>query len=240
MNIHPLVLLGVVFVSSGVVSNNAGGRAAGRAQVTFYRTQFEADADLRSFEKTNPSCQLWSNWQKMCSRTGDGGRTLCTADANQSVRPSAPFCAGDVNGLNRIHAATLTKEQISRDRFCVSFDRGSTFARKMGRPVCSGQDKQRPFGGHIILSRAHPWCKEWKDKTAFRVANVNSNAFSESGFYCSKPRVPSWCKEADGLGPIPLESPDDPAFGKGRIRILTALDNTVNAPVVGVMCKKKT
>ena len=38
----------------------------------FYPSQTAADADLVRFERENPSCQLWTNWQKMCSRTGEG------------------------------------------------------------------------------------------------------------------------------------------------------------------------
>lgn len=239
MNIHPLVVLGAVFVSSVIVSSNAGAGSTNQADMTFYRTQAQANAALKSFDRKNPSCQLWSNWQKMCSRTGVGGKTYCTTNSTNPVRPSTAFCSGDATGLDRVEAGTLTKEQISRDRFCVSFDSSSTFARKLGRPTCYERDRRRPFAGLEILSRAHPWCEEWKDKRTFQIVDVKSGASSEAGFYCSKTRVPKWCEQADGLGPIPLDSPDDPDFGKGKMRVLAVVDETANARIVGVMCKKK-
>lgn len=239
MNIHPLAVLVAIFGSGGLVSSHAGAGSTNQAESTFYRTQAQADAALKAFDRKNPTCQLWSNWQKMCSRTGVGGKTFCTTNSTNLVRPSTPFCAGDAKGLDRIEAATLTNEQISRDRFCVSFDSTSTFARKLGRPSCYERDKRRPFGGFEILSRVHPWCKEWKDKRTFQIVDVKSGASSEAGFYCSKTRVPKWCKQADGLGLIPLDSPDDPDFGKGKIRVLAVVDSTANARIVGVMCRKR-
>src|SRR3954464_6240791 len=50
------------------------------------------DRQMMAFDRSHPQCQLWTNWQKMCSRTGPGGATYCAIDAEMRVNPSRPFC----------------------------------------------------------------------------------------------------------------------------------------------------
>lgn len=70
-----------------------GGESEGAASI-YYASQQEADAALAAFERENPQCQLWTNWQKMCSRIGADGGTLCVEDKARRARPSIPFCVG--------------------------------------------------------------------------------------------------------------------------------------------------
>lgn len=203
----------------------------------FYKTQAAADAALEAFEKTNPSCQLWTNWQKMCSRTGPNGAAACVVDPEVKVKPSAVFCSRDENSIKLLEVARLTPEQVSRDRFCTSFENKSPLSKRLGRSLCVDKDQNRPFSGFRMSSRFHPWCGEWKDKSSFKVA-TDKKSYSTSGYYCSRKLIPKWCKEADGFGEIPLGSPDHPKFRSGEIMILGTIDESLNSRVVGISCRK--
>lgn len=156
MNIHPLVLAGIIFASSGVVSSDAGAGSANSAQIKFYRTQADADAALKSFDRKNPSCQLWSNWQKLCSRTGDGGKTLCTTDPITPVQPSAPFCAGNAQRIFSVKEQIVNAdERKSAMRFCKDIKHDDKLLD------CYGKVSRRPFNGRRIALRRSPLCEVW-------------------------------------------------------------------------------
>lgn len=82
------------------------------AGIGYSRNQQHADVALAAFGEANLQCQLWTNWQKMCSRTGEGGAVACSTDPDRPVAPSEPFCtAGE--------AAPPTRAQVkSFERFC--------------------------------------------------------------------------------------------------------------------------
>jgi hypothetical protein len=130
----------------------------------YYKSQKEADAALAAFDRDNPDCQLWTNWQKMCSRTGENGATWCTTDPDKPVKPSTPFCEAPKGSPDRVgdrysFPPTMTKSQIeSANRFCLS---GISSKRQ-----CKKLDPTRPFNGKRLAARRHPWCEIWGDETA--------------------------------------------------------------------------
>lgn len=87
----------------------------------FYTDQKAADAALVQFANSNPDCQLWTNWEKMCSRTS--GASTCIRDSRLQVRPSTPFCviSRQVNWqhVEKQHSVLLMNETRSIERFCL-------------------------------------------------------------------------------------------------------------------------
>jgi hypothetical protein len=123
----------------------------------YYKTQAEADVALAAFDKDNPDCQLWTNWQKMCSRTGDGGReTTCTIDSSKPVKPSAVFCYSAktnevVDAINAKNPPRIT----SANRYCLKHKQnGESY-------FCSEYSSKRPFSGHNLTALRSPLCATW-------------------------------------------------------------------------------
>ncbi len=175
----PLVL-GVIAISSCVASSDAGVGKSEADQNIFYRSQAEADAALEAFDKANPTCELWTNWQKMCSRTGLKGETHCVADPAIAVKPSTPFCANrlvsrqnEPRPLAPEIPETLTEgagSSKSRNRFCSKFWNGDpglvvfdadVATRHKSIPFCTAYKNSRPFNGLSASSQENPRCKRW-------------------------------------------------------------------------------
>ncbi len=146
----------------------------------YYKTQAQADAALAAFDKDNPDCQLWTNWQKMCSRTGLNGQTHCNIDPDKPVKPSVPFCAhrltykeGDIFSHEPEIPEILTEDKQSansRNRFCNKFSNGNLEDYGLDEDmVALHKDKQRcitykvtrPFNGMSAISQKNPRCKKW-------------------------------------------------------------------------------
>ena len=187
----------------------------------------QADKKLAEFDKENPDCQLWTNWQKMCSRTGENGATWCTTDPDHPVEPSEPFCTDAYLGYQ---ISNLSNSQVkSILRFCVGFYK--KIYSSMDPRFCFQFDRDRPFSGYNIAARRHPWCEKW-----LNIANQKNNL--ESRLFCSKWNLPIWCKRARdfydyaGVHPIPndeLQSPFEGVFFTSQIPLA--------APVYGVQCE---
>lgn len=124
----------------------------------YFSSQTAADASLAAFDKNNPDCELWSNWQKMCSRTGKGGTTICTVDPNQPVKASAPFCA-DTSGESRL---ANDSQQKSMMRFCQTLPTASS-NEQMQFAGCALFSRKRPFNGYNLAARRGHSCLEWFD-----------------------------------------------------------------------------
>jgi len=62
-----LLVLSFLTVTSCATSDGSQGDAASNDGDIYYKTQAAADRALEAFDTANPSCQLWTNWQKMCS-----------------------------------------------------------------------------------------------------------------------------------------------------------------------------
>jgi hypothetical protein len=145
--------------------------AAGRSGSIYYKSQKAADEALARFDMDNPKCQLWTNWQKMCSRTGKKRATFCASDASQKVPPSLPFCAVQMRDVKTGEYISTLDEQLqrqSRNRFCASLvksnDKGYpdyADGRKSGYPVCENYKQHRPFNGSSLSAVKHPLCRKW-------------------------------------------------------------------------------
>ncbi|MGL5840055.1 MAG: hypothetical protein ACRCY3_16300 [Sphingorhabdus sp.] len=177
--------LGVLAISGCIAASSVGADSSKREESVYYKSQAEADAALAAFDKANPTCQLWTNWQKMCSRTGEKGATYCQK-AQASVRPSVPFCTtnGELDESSDIDYSALQLESYLR--FC-SKKTGEVFNNI---PACIWLSN-RPFSGLNIQEQKHPWCKAWRKLSQ-----------SETGYICDKPAIPSWCERALGMLPL--------------------------------------
>jgi hypothetical protein len=191
----------------------------------YYKSQKEADLALSQFDINNPKCQLWTNWQKMCSRTGEDGATYCQK-AKSIIKPSTPFCSAENDepylGLVGNY---MPKQLISYLRFCES-KTGEISPEKV--PLCNWKRK-RPFNGLNIAERKHPWCKSWKLTVPI---STNAELSKKMGYYCADRAIPSWCSWADGLGygKQNNEKPTDKD-------IIPASLNPASLPINGQYCR---
>jgi hypothetical protein len=193
----------------------------------YYKSQTEADVALSQFDRDNPSCQLWTNWQKMCSRTGEGGATYCQK-AKSTVKPSTPFCSA----LNAEPYMGLADEYTSIQlasymRFCES-KTGEITPENV--PLCNWM-KKRPFNGLTIAERRHPWCKQWKLAVP---VTTNAALSKEMGYYCANRVVPSWCEWGEGLGFGP-QAGENPSSQE----IIMVTLNPSSRPVNGQYCRRR-
>ena len=165
MNIRSAAILVFGLLSFTLLgSADAGGQHVSLSQA-------EADADLAKFDRDNPGCELWTNWQRMCSRLG--GETHCIKDAAHIVRPSKAFCVGHWDGLDRQSIA-------SQFRFCRK--RGEIYYSAKRLPVCEEYVAERPFDGRRLATRVSPGCAEWRQE----ITGQRARSYSESGYYCAK------------------------------------------------------
>jgi hypothetical protein len=115
--------------------------ASDSPKLVFFASQAQAEKDLKDFGRSNPSCELWSNWQKVCSRIGD--TIYCGVDVTNRVRPSKTFCVGSWDGVD-------TLANMSQFRFCKK--RGELYYSSSRRfAVCEEYLSGRPFDGRDSL-----------------------------------------------------------------------------------------
>ena len=122
----------------------------------------KADAALRSFDRAHPDCSLWTDWHKLCSRTGPNGSTFCRIDPMHRAKPSAPFCA--------TWAKNEDQTSPDKDRLLSRPERMSKirFSSLVTPDGCIGPCPKirkyapnRPFSGHTIQQWKHPYCAVW-------------------------------------------------------------------------------
>lgn len=200
----------------------------------YFSSQGEADESLARFDRAHPQCQLWTNWQKMCSRTGPGGETLCRTTAQSHVRPSTPFCvARQDGGYRRPRLEEGDMAVRSSLRFCrFSNGRPATLPEQI--EACE-YVPTRPFGGHDLRDREHPWCEVWHEAGQVRPARIGRSP--PYGFFCSARRVPEWCSWPDGLGNGPDLSAQRAEAGSETIPVLLNPDSIA---VRGIFCRRRT
>ncbi|MDM8012092.1 MAG: hypothetical protein QUV08_14140 [Parasphingorhabdus sp.] len=188
----------------------------------YYGSQEEADTALAAFEKENPSCELWSNWQKMCSRTGLEGQVHCNKADTLSVKPSATFCVAKPDEQFSGPGADATSREISSFfRFCeVPPNFEGSYEEK--REACNW-DKSRPFAGRSLTELSHPWCKTWRLTKALDETDRH--------YYCSRRDIPKWCAHADGMGYGVQD--DQTTVNVGIYTIL----NRESLPLNGIYCR---
>jgi hypothetical protein len=210
----------------------------------YYHSQKDADVALLAFDRNNADCQLWTNWQKMCSRTGAGGSTVCVSDSVIPVRPSAPFCA-EVSikaraefRRSKLFEPDTSVESKSRERYCIL--KGSILKCQSARP----------FSGSHLAARRHGLCEIWSENKAPAFRPICSEFTSDDGLktcealsrkkfksssmlYCSK-RSPDIqytnCISIGGWG-------DGPDFGESDHYETIAIGRKGELPVVGIYCE---
>jgi hypothetical protein len=168
------------------------------AASTDFADRTGADRRLARFGADNPECPFWTNWRKICSRTGANGATVCSVDRERPVRPSEPFCVKTPS--SGIPARLTEKQRLSSLRFCAATRQesgvdasGATLYREV---VCARYRVDRPFNGRGIAARRHPLCKSW--------------SISREGLlFCNK-WIPAPCELQDGyVRPRAWHAPDE-------------------------------
>ena len=128
-----------------------------------------ADRQMFAFGREHPECPLWTNWQKLCSRTGLHGEIHCNIDTAASVTPSEPFCAAGIRGS----AENLRGGELrSSERFCTEHGeryRTSSRGQRSSIRICRRHEARRPFNGRRLASLDHPACQAWADERTHRV-----------------------------------------------------------------------
>jgi hypothetical protein len=198
-------MMGIKRYSAGVMLALAACATTTSTPSIYYKTQAEADVALAAFDTDNPDCQLWTNWQKMCSRTGENGATYCNTDPVEPVKPSAPFC--EVRTLTEVDGQTMLYigdpaikrlSSLSRNRFCEQVIGESSLSNEVldlenqieKSVTCSRFRNSRPFNGLDEKSQTSPLCISWK-KTP--------NGLN----YCDKNVPKSFCKRLGSLVRFP-------------------------------------
>lgn len=226
-------------------------------------TQADASAELAAFDRENPHCELWTNWQQMCSRTGPNGEVVCKEDPVTRAQPSSPFCVVDrVRSFDQI--ATYSKSQYeSYLRFCdKKSDTAWASLRDTPEKVasCVSYQKERPFNGYHLEARRHPWCRSWRtikgDVLLLQEEAGNPNRGTldcarddcsktvlDDWLMCNQNRPDSWCTSAHWMyhwGSLPgqtrIDLPDDPE------RVVIAPSYVYlreDIPVLGVYCQSR-
>ena len=171
----------------------------------------------------NPDCEMWSDWQKLCSRTGESGSVFCV-DSQVEVPPSATFCvARSGEPYSAPSGSAGARELASYNRFCEEF---SSVAD--GKAQCVRWSPMRPFNGLRLQEREHPWCGSWVSAMS---PDVNRQLSEMMGFGCAAPRVPDWCTWPEGLGGRPDLSDDEPVLAIGP-------KDPSSVAIVGVYCRR--
>jgi len=237
-SVSVLIVAGAAFVCG--LSWQTLGSAGLLNKVTNAQSGNGGDAMI-AFGKSHDECQLWTNWQVLCSKTGPAGETECRT-TTMKVKPSTPFCVGQLKVGNSVNPRPRSAlEQVSYLRFC---DEDET--KKAGYlPGSCRYLKSRPFNGHRLSDQLSGWCDEWLDALTFRpvcrmgspkagVPNCVSLARGgyslKSGYVCGRTKIPNWCAVPENLGYIP------PQRGKDSImnyRIREA------DPVIGPYCRER-
>lgn len=159
--IAPSAMLSVAIAGCSI--GEPASRSAPPQPDAYYESQAEADADLARFASENPSCALWTNWQKACADTGPDHSTQCISDSDRKVAPSKPFCAdsGAYVGPDLADGVSASKA-----RFCDDLRLSSAVDAQGQRTsvyVCDKFEPDRPFNGQkvedIVGSQL---CKSWR------------------------------------------------------------------------------
>ena len=204
-------------LAGGVLLGCATIGASGEEDI-YYSSQAEADADLARFDADNPDCQLWTNWQKMCSRTGGGGETWCGSDSETPARPSKPFCQirrgishrtpffDPLEGGELLMESSASRE--SRNRFCAEYWSEADLPKSLrGYRVgfCKRFASQRPFNGLGQGQASHPACGEW------------GRLDGASLIYCKKFSSSGSCDKMSNSVPMPTSSESGLAIGRNPL-----------------------
>lgn len=157
----PIAACVAAAVSSG--SERSGSNSAASATLNPARP---ADRQMRAYGEVNPDCRMWTNWEKLCSRTGANGTIVCGIDPGRRVTPSDPFCAASRSATP---AASLPEtERVSSERFCRAHRTTEDLSRGTLSRVCTRHDPRRPFNGRRVAALLHRDCDGLSDAATGR------------------------------------------------------------------------
>lgn len=126
-----------------------------------------ADRALKAFDDTHRQCSLWSDWHKLCSRTGPRGATYCRTDPTYPVKPSAPFCADTQDiPVQQSRPNEFSPEQKSYFRFSriaeyKDFINNNTDPKSAVLTKYRVWQTRRPFNGSRFQQIFDPECEVW-------------------------------------------------------------------------------
>ena len=221
--------------------------------------QNAATRNLAKFARDHPDCQIWTDWETMCSRTGPGREPSCVKDRDRPAEGSSPFCVARKQD-GRI--SFDLPQTASADRYCDRVTTNAVSAKDSGnretadsekavRSICESFKIDRPFDGRRLTARRHSWCKTWSDISTGRpvctedskpatsdmpmscdAASKEATFFSD-GLYCSEwGTIPNWCSQ-----------PDDSAYGfpagNGEGPSVTIGGGLFEIAVIGIYCHEE-
>lgn len=128
----------------------------------------KSDKALKLFDEAHPACELWSDWHKLCSRTGPKGSTYCRTDPEHPATASAPFCAKGSQGFTQLDDMSAAERQ-SVQRYVTGYQNIDVGEQVPGqsRPSYTKHvqvptfDPGRPFAGRTLGQLEHPYCAAW-------------------------------------------------------------------------------
>ncbi len=163
----PLALLAAAACVTGMPAGDAGdGQARAPAAVSL-DTARAADRQMLAYGEAHPECRLWTNWEKLCSRTGRGGGIECDIDRGRRVAPSLPFCVASRSETPASPAQDT--ERALRERFCVARTTTENLLDQSLVRVCTRHDPRRPFNGRRIAALLHRGCDSLSDAATGRL-----------------------------------------------------------------------
>jgi hypothetical protein len=154
--VHPWVLAVAAVIAAGCTPITDNG------QMVSYADDIVPIKTLAQFEKDNPSCRMWTNWQSLCSRTGPSMNVFCKKDEGFAVEPSEPFCVSQEMPVGQTFGAQFdtASQRQSRNRFCRQLDDDGMSSGLMA--PCAEYSLYRPFDGLRSEAVVHPLCMKWK------------------------------------------------------------------------------
>jgi hypothetical protein len=163
----------------------------------YFKSQKAADAALEKFDKHHPDCQLWTNWQKMCSRIGRSGKnTHCNKDHSFRAKPTRPFCLSNSESqlIDSADELPNSSDHELLNIFCTRFRASG------GLRVCEEMLENRPFNGRSLAALRHPFCEIWGQGGQNicsengsvpglpKCSKIDSNVQSKEKYYCQSIR----------------------------------------------------
>ena len=236
----------MIGVLAGPVARMASGSAAAGRSVASPYDRSRADQALATFDRRHADCALWSDWHKLCNRTGLNGTTSCRTDRKHPVKPSAPFCAAATDNHPSPDPSDETRlERSSRLRFSAvrrlpfsKYDLGKTIKQRLWA-------SSRPFSGHSFDPADDPYCAVWwypdpaagpaecsSDRrpgmTSYQRTNIGKIWYTAEYPVCMKWRSESQCSKAEAPAPAYMQDTNSDVVIGGRL-----LDSV---PVTGQVC----
>jgi hypothetical protein len=161
-----------------------------------------------AFGRKYYSCDVWTDWQSICTRTGKGGAIVCRQDPHVKVMPSEAFCVTGVWTDKPWYVTDTPGQRRSRLRFCAARDVEQYGTDKV--PVCREYASDRPFNGtHIdtqnstecdvvrVESSSTDLCRNDGKPGAPRCQDIQNLFRAKQPLYCAKWKENSQCLASD-------------------------------------------